>query len=413
MLGLADMRQITDRLVYVAPAVQYVLPLLDGNRTLEDIARETGRGLTTDILKQLIAQFDDAGFLFGPRFDAILAKMRADFDSAPNLPPAATASMADALVDQGVQQGGEAPPADDAERQARGVQKLTALMDQWIAAMQKDGQRGAFPALPKAIVAPHLDYARGWMNYASVWGRLKGLPRPDRVVILGTNHFGMATGVCGCDKGFESPLGVCEVDTALVGALRNRLGESGAARLFENRYDHEREHSIELQIPWLQHAFGAPFPKVFAALVHDPVANNGESYDGTGLAFEPFVTAMQQALADVGGTTLVVSSADLSHVGPSFGDQQPLAGDGKEATEARNKVFAHDRDMLQMIADVKPDDLIGSMSWQQNPTRWCSIGNLTAAMKITRPTRVELLNYAASIDPQGYTCVSSVSMVMS
>src|SRR5262249_15457738 len=181
-------------------------------------------------------------------------------------------------------------------------------------------------------VAPHIDYPRGWLNYAAVWGRLRVADRPDRVVILGTNHFGESTGVCGCDKGYESPLGVSEVDTQLLESLKNALGADNAAKLLANRYDHEREHSVELQIPWIQHCLGADdsgaFCRVLGVLVHDPTVNNGESYDGKGLALPVFIDALKNALALVGGRTLIVASADLSHVGPAFGDPQSLAGEG-------------------------------------------------------------------------------------
>jgi hypothetical protein len=75
-------------------------------------------------------------------------------------------------------------------------------------------------------------------------------------------------------------------------------------------------------------------------------------------------------------------------------------------------VFTHDREMLALVTGGKIDELVASMSWQQNPTRWCSVGNLVAAWKIAEPGRVELLNYSAAIDPDGYTLVSSASMVM-
>jgi AmmeMemoRadiSam system protein B len=236
-------------------------------------------------------------------------------------------------------------------------------------------------------------------------------------VILGTNHFGESTGVCGCDKGYESPLGVCEVDSGVVAALRRNLGEENAQKMFASRYDHEREHSIELQIPWIQHCLGADeggnFCKVFGVLIHDPTVNNGESYDGKGLGISAFIDAMKKTLAEVGGKTLIVGSADLSHVGPAFGDPNALAGDTPEAQGMRNKVFNHDREMIQMILDKKPDELIAAMSWQQNPTRWCSIGNLVATMKVAEPTKVELFNFAASMDEQGTTLVSNVGMAMS
>ncbi len=181
-------------------------------------------------------------------------------------------------------------------------------------------------------------------------------------------------------------------------------------------YDHEREHSIELQIPWIQHCLGAgdngEFCKVFGVLIHDPTVNNGESYDGKGLGLAAFVEALKKTLNELGGRTLIVASADLSHVGPAFGDPQTLAGESPEAQGMRNKVFQHDREMIQMIVDKKPDDLVAAMSWQQNPTRWCSVGNIVAALKVAEPENVELFNFAASMDEQGTTLVSNVGMAM-
>jgi len=414
-LGLADARQVSDKIVYTVPAAQAILPMLDGKRSIDEIVAAVGRGLSRPLLESLVAQLDDAGLLYGPTYDALVAKMHKDFDSAPVLPPASTAAMAEALAAQPSTDGTPAPESDE-DKLAVGGKRMREIFDAWIAAALKDVPNPSLDALPKAVVAPHIDYARGWLNYASVWGRLRVVDRPDRVVILGTNHFGEATGVCGCDKGYATPLGVCEVDTALVEKLKAALGPADAQKLFAHRFDHEREHSIELQIPWVQHCLGAgddgKFVKVFGALIHDPTVNAGESYDGEGLALTPFLTALRAAIAQLPGKTLVVSSADLSHAGPSFGDPQPLAGDAPEAVEARNRVFQHDREMVELVRQNKPDELVAAMSWQQNPTRWCSVGNLVATLKLVEPERVELFNYAAAMDEAGTTLVSNVGMVM-
>jgi AmmeMemoRadiSam system protein B len=140
--------------------------------------------------------------------------------------------------------------------------------------------------------------------------------------------------------------------------------------------------------------------------------NNGESYDGEGVGLAPFVEGMRAAIESVGGRTLVVSSADLSHVGPMFGDQQPLAGEGPEVEALRNRVIGHDQEMLQHVVQAQPDNLVAAMAWQQNPTRWCSTGNIVAALKIVQPQRVELLRYMAALDQQGMGMVTSAGAVM-
>ncbi|MBK7403791.1 MAG: AmmeMemoRadiSam system protein B [Phycisphaerales bacterium] len=407
-LGLADARQISDRPpVVVSPAVRELLPLFAGDKDLDEIVSQIGRGLSRAHLEPLVAQLDAAGLLEGPTFDAMLHKMREQFDDSAVLPPGGTAALADMLVDQAL--GGQ---ATEEQKAAEGAQRLTEALDKWIAEALKDEASPALDELPRAIVAPHIDYPRGWINYAKIWGRMRVVDRPDRVIILGTNHFGLGTGVVGCDKGFSTPLGECPVDAEVVAGLRARLGD----KLFENRYDHEREHSIELQIAWLQHCLGrgadGSFCRVFGALVHDPSVNNGESYDGNGIPLQAFVDAVREVVAELPGKTLVVSSADLSHVGPMFGDKQPLAGDAPEVQEARNSVIRQDQEMLGHVVAGKPEDLVGAMAWGGNPTRWCSVGNLVATLKIVQPTEVQLLNYAAAMDPQGLGMVSHAALVM-
>lgn len=411
LLGLADAQQISDKIVATHPAVQHVLPLMDGSRDLDQIVAEVGRGLERKTLESIVAQLDGAALLFGPPFEAIETKMKADFDSADNLPPAGSAQFMEALAKQKL---GE--DATEQQISEQGPALMGELFDQWIDKALENADNPSFDALPRGVVVPGNDYSRSWINYAAVWGRLRVVDRPDRVVILGTNHFGSATGVCGCDKGFETPLGLCPLDQTFMRALEGRLGDENKARLFAHRFDHEREHSVELQIPWIQHCLGAgedgSFVPVFGVLVHDPVRNSGESYDGAGLDLEPFVEAMKGALEDAPGKTLLVASADLSHVGPMFGDQQPLAGDTQEATDARNQVARQDQDLLKQLAEGRPDDLVSSLAWSQNASRWSSTGALVAMSKILGSPEATLLNYAASLDPQGSAMLTNAALVV-
>ncbi|MBC7773669.1 MAG: AmmeMemoRadiSam system protein B [Pyrinomonadaceae bacterium] len=408
LLGIADARQISEKNVFLSPAAQMILPLMDGNRGVDDIVTEVGHGLTRPLLENIIAQLDEAALLEGPVFDALLSKIKSDFDGMDILPPAVSAQFTDSVVEQAVGEG-----ATPEQKAAQGPKRVGEIFDLWMSKALENVENPSLDTLPKAIVVPHLDYQRGWINYASSYGKLRVCDRPDRIVILGTNHFGACTGVCGCNKGYETPMGICPADTAMIELMRAKLGEL----LFENRYDHEHEHSIELQIMWIQHIFGKDdagnFMPVFGALIHDPTVNNGQSYDGQGIGLEPFVAALKSAITELPGRTLVVSSADLSHTGPAFGDKQPLAGESQEATDARNKILQHDHEMIQLVAQNKPAELVASMAWQQNPTRWCSIGNLVATLLTVEPTQVDLLNFSAAMDQQGLTMVSSVSMVMS
>lgn len=421
LLGLADARQISEKVVGTHPAAQAILPLMDGSRDLDTIVSEVGRGLTREFLEGLVAQLDDAALLFGPKFEELQRKVREDFDSLEHLPPGTTAAFVEQLVAQATQaasaeqeEGAEPVTPDDLDQR----DLFGKILDQWMNEGVERTDAVPIESLPRAIVAPHIDYGRGWINYAAVWGRLRGLDRPDRVVILGTNHFGECSGVCACDKGYETPLGLCELDRELVEAVKGNLGEELSEKLFAFRYDHEREHSVELQVPWIQRTFGPDeqgnYPKVFGVLIHDPAVNGGDSYDGNGVGLDEFVEATRKAIDSLPGRTLVISSADLSHVGPAFGDQERTAGDeNKEQAEAfRNKTIEQDKELLEMFAEGRIEDLLAAMTWQQNPTRWCSTGNMIAAMRVSGAESARILNYGAAIDQQGMSMVSNVAMVL-
>ncbi|MBY0308440.1 MAG: hypothetical protein K2Q09_06835, partial [Phycisphaerales bacterium] len=57
-------------------------------------------------------------------------------------------------------------------------------------------------------------------------------------------------------------------------------------------------------------------------------------------------------------------------------------------------------------------ELLAAMAWQQNPTRWCSTGNIVATLMIAEPKDVKIYNYSASMDQQGTTMVTSMAASM-
>jgi predicted class III extradiol MEMO1 family dioxygenase len=414
LLGLADAKQVSSKVVFTQPAMQAVLPLLDGNHGLDEIVSEVGRGLERGILEPFVAQLDEAGLIEGPVFEGLWAKMCADFDSAEVLPPAQTAATADAMVEAAVRQA-EGRPATEAEKETQGPSRLSEQMERWMNEAVDGVDDPSFDALPKGLIAPSLPYPNGHQSYAILYARLRVVDPPKRILILGTNHFGMGTGVVGCDKGFRTPIGLSPIDHAMADALRASLGDA----LFEHRYDHEREHSIEVQCGWLQHVFGEKdaegvrrSPPVFAALVHDPSVSNGASYDGRGVAFEPFVRAAIEAIDRLEGPTLVVGSAELSHVGAAYGDQVQLAGNTPEADANRRRVLEQDSQLLRSLAQGRPEDLVSSMAWQQNPTRWSSTGAVVAAAMIARASSARMLGLGAVMDGSGSAFITAPSMVL-
>ena len=116
--------------------------------------------------------------------------------------------------------------------------------------------------------------------------------------------------------------------------------------------------------------------------------------------------ALQEVLADVGGTTYFVSSADLSHVGPQFGEPKPV-------DEARRvEVERHDREHLAKFIANDAGSFVESMEWCKNPTRWCSIGNMSATAALAGASEIELVDYRQAVDDRGAELVSVAAIAL-
>jgi AmmeMemoRadiSam system protein B len=344
---------------------------LDGDSHLEEVFDRLKVPVEAqEQLVQMIQKLDELGYLWGPTSEA-LEKAKLD---------AIRAAGAFTLPEEA--------------RKPEVAQQLKAFIAEQLAKAE-DPELGATVV---GIVAPHLDYGRAGSTYAAAYKCLEtgAKERPHRVVILGTNHFGLGDGVVMSEFGFESPLGTVRPDATVLERLRDAFGE----RLFKDQIDMAAEHSIALHVPWLQHLYGDV--PVVAALVPDPnVAMVSD--DGARVGTKEFAVALKSILSQAGGRTIFVSSADLSHVGPQFGDQAMLDAKRKHSVEE------HDRSLLgEFIAN--PDQFVQQMAKAGNPNRWCSVGNLYATATCAPHATREMVQYDQAADPNGAGMVTSAAL---
>jgi AmmeMemoRadiSam system protein B len=142
---------------------------------------------------------------------------------------------------------------------------------------------------PKLVVAPHAGYAYSGAVAASAYATLAGAPI-ERIVLLGPAHRVFVHGVAHPEvDALATPLGEMAIDgDALTGA-----GIRGVRRA------HAGEHSLEVQLPFLQRLF--PRARVIPVLVGD--------------ADPSYVADLLGALWG-GDETVIVLSSDLSHFLP-------------------------------------------------------------------------------------------------
>lgn len=114
-----------------------------------------------------------------------------------------------------------------------------------------------------ALVLPHAGYQ--FSGPVVAWG-MKRLslenPLPKRILLLGPKHtpYGAKASLSAA-TGWKTPLGVVQVDEG----LRKALADTGAFTMEDEAHRHE--HSIEVEIPFLQDLYGkTPFSVVPLAL---------------------------------------------------------------------------------------------------------------------------------------------------
>ncbi len=188
---------------------------------------------------------------------------------------------------------------------------LRAALDSWLqirspARSRADGPREA----TRLILAPHIDYPRGAAGYARAYSALPS--DADLFVVLGTAHATPMHLFTLTRDDFDTPLGPVATDRPALDAIAAQVGEHEV--LADARCHHE-EHSIELQIVVLKHLARGPFtvlPVLCSSIVH---------LDEPAHFTARFLDALRRAVA--GRKACFVASADLAHVGPSYGDPRP------------------------------------------------------------------------------------------
>ncbi|ADB87965.1 AmmeMemoRadiSam system protein B [Saccharolobus islandicus] len=105
------------------------------------------------------------------------------------------------------------------------------------------------------FVVPHAGYIYSGPVAAHSYYYLVSEGRPDVVIILGPNHTGLGSYVSAWPKGeWETPLGSVKIDEEILMQL---VKESEVIDLDEK--SHLYEHSIEVQLPFLQYFFDDDF----------------------------------------------------------------------------------------------------------------------------------------------------------
>jgi AmmeMemoRadiSam system protein B len=164
-----------------------------------------------------------------------------------------------------------------------------------------------------------------------------------------------------------TPLGAVAIDSALAATLRQ-----SCHLLMEDAKAHEDEHSIEVQLPFLQRVVGA-----FSFV---PIAIGVSRY----AALDALGHGLAHALTTSAGPVLIIASSDMNHYEPD------------DVTRIK------DRKAIDQILALDPAGLYDVV--RKEDISMCGYGPAVAmltAAKDLGATRAELVRYATSADSSG------------
>ena len=225
---------------------------------------------------------------------------------------------------------------------------------------------GRLPAgEPLAVIAPHAGLPYSGPIAAHAYSLLRGRDI-DVAVLVGPSHFVAFEGVAICDRGaFATPMGPVLIAEECAAALRS------ISRHITARPDaHAREHSLEMQLPFLKHVL--PEVEIVPLVM-------GRQRRETAYALGDAIAA-----ALTGRRAVIIASTDLSHY------------------ENARTAAKLDNEVIHFVQSFDPDGLMSLL--EDSPEHACGGGPTVSVMraaKILGARDARVLKYGDSGDVSG------------
>ncbi|MBN1880859.1 MAG: AmmeMemoRadiSam system protein B [Deltaproteobacteria bacterium] len=215
------------------------------------------------------------------------------------------------------------------------------------------------------VVSPHAGYVYSGKVAGRVFSRVEV---PRRVVVMGPNHRGVGGRIALMSEGaWETPLGDVSLDGELAAKLTTVLDIAT-----EDSRAHTLEHSLEVQLPFLQ--------AVRTDILLLPIALGGLNLELC-LALGD---ALAEVIDDVGEDVLMVASSDMTHYEPD--------------KDARAK----DREVIDQMLALDPEGVFRTV--KEKGITMCGVIPVTAMLRAAQTlgaAHAELVDYMTSGDTSG------------
>jgi MEMO1 family protein len=212
-------------------------------------------------------------------------------------------------------------------------------------------------------VCPHAGYTYSGKVAAHVYAVL---PKADTYVLFGPNHTGYGSPVSVSIDTWKTPLGTIEVDRELAEGLSGSIIDA-------DELGHRYEHSIEVQLPFLQYRFDQDFKILPICL--------GMQDEETAIEVGNLIANL---VSESGKKVAFIASSDFTHYQPA------------------NLAREIDNEIIEAILDLDISGIYERL-YRRNASV-CGYGPISAMLTASQKlgaNRAELLNYSNSGDISG------------
>lgn len=337
-----------------------ILQFVDGRRNVRDIQYEIIRArqntfVSMDVIQSLLAKLDEAYLLDSHRY----REKRQEIVEEYSRQEVRMAFLA-----------GKSYPEDREELCDYLGSFFPDIQDTEVVKIKKTS----------ALVSPHIDLDVGKDIYVKAYNRVKSAA-PERIILLGTGHSLHEHFFSLTQKDFETPLGRVKTHKRSVKALR----KAGADLVSPDDFAHRSEHSLELQLLFLQHLFGCNFSivPVLCGSLHQVLSSCARPSDIPG--FNDFSDTLKRLREEV-PNTLVVAGVDFSHIGPKFGHSWP-------ATILLQEAKDHDARLIESVCRADIDSFWTEIQKVDNKYNVCGFSTMATLLELMPYAEGQLLGY--------------------
>jgi AmmeMemoRadiSam system protein B len=359
-LFIRDPYRYSEAMLVIPPPLVACLDCFDGAHTNLDLraalVRITGDLQVSEIEEQLTGALDQAGFLENETFEAMRDERQREFAAQTVREPA---------------HAGSAYPAETAPL---------------IETMQRYAGGGApRSSAAMGIAAPHVSPEGGWQSYRDAYGVLGPEHSERTFVVLATSHYGAPERFGLTRKTFRTPMGDAVTDTRLVDWLAARAPDA----IEMEDFCHSFEHTVELQLIFLQHALG-PGVRILPILCGSfarSIYQGGMPEDDDNV--KAFLETLGEMREREGDKLFWIMGVDMAHMGARYHDRfEAHAGEGPMSA-----VDSRDRQRIACINAGNSDGFWNLVRENRDDLKWCGSSPFYTFMKIAPDVRGELLRY--------------------